>query len=117
MTRVLIVDDEPEFRDSLQDLLEDKGYQVDSASNGEEALELLRASELPCVVVLDLVMPVLDGIAVFGQMQQDPRLASVPVIVSTSDPTHAPSGVLIMKKPINLRRLLAAIEQHCNAER
>ena len=48
-------------------------------------------------------------------MQLDPRLATVPVIVSTSDPSRAPSGVLIMKKPIDLDRLLGAIRQHCGA--
>jgi CheY-like chemotaxis protein len=58
-------------------------------------------------------MPVLTGNEVFAQMQLDPRLATVPVIVSTSDPSRAPSGVLIMKKPIDLDRLLGAIRQHC----
>jgi CheY-like chemotaxis protein len=113
MSRVLIVDDDPDIRESLQDFLEDKGYSVETASNGAEALDVLRMSDLPHVILLDLVMPVLDGNAMYNAMQLDPRLAGVPVIVSTSDPTRAPSGLLVMKKPVDLRRLLAAVEQHC----
>jgi CheY-like chemotaxis protein len=113
MTRVLIVDDDADIRDSLQDFLEDQGYVVSAAVNGAEAIRSLQSGELPCVVILDLLMPVLDGNQTFEAMQRNPRLASVPVIVSTSDPSRAPSGVLIMKKPINLNRLLAAVRQHC----
>jgi CheY-like chemotaxis protein len=113
MSRVLIVDDDPDIRESLQDFLEDRGYTVETASNGAEALDILRMSDLPCVILLDLLMPVLDGNAMYSAMQLDPHLACVPVIVSTSDPTRAPKGPLVMKKPVDLRRLLAAVEQHC----
>jgi CheY-like chemotaxis protein len=110
---VLIVDDEADIRDTLKELFEDEGYDVATAANGAEALRLLAGPTLPSVIVLDLIMPVLTGNEVFARMQLDPRLASVPVIVSTSDPSRAPSGVLIMKKPIDLDRLLGAIRQHC----
>jgi len=110
---VLIVDDEADIRDTLKELFEDEGYAVSTAANGAEALRVLSGPTLPCVVVLDLIMPVLTGNEVFAKMQLDPRLARVPVIVSTSDPSRAPSGVLIMKKPIDLDRLLGAIRQHC----
>jgi CheY-like chemotaxis protein len=110
---VLIVDDEADIRDTLKELFEDEGYEVSTAANGAEALRFLTGPTLPCVVVLDLIMPVLTGNEVLAKMQLDPRLAKVPVIVSTSDPSRAPSGVLIMKKPIDLDRLLGAIRQHC----
>ena len=113
MKRVMIVDDEIDIRESLQDFFEDKGYVVDAASNGSEALARLSGSDLPCVVILDLLMPVLDGIMTYAAMQQDARLARLPVIISTSDPGRAPHGVLIMKKPINLQRLLTVVQQHC----
>jgi CheY-like chemotaxis protein len=112
---VLIVDDEADIRDTLKELFEDEGYDVATAANGVEALRLLAGPTLPGVVVLDLIMPVLTGNEVFARMQLDPRLANVPVIVSTSDPSRAPSGVLIMKKPIDLDRLLGAIRRHCGA--
>jgi CheY-like chemotaxis protein len=110
---VLIVDDEEGLRESLQEFLEEEGYPVCTATNGAEALALLQRDELPCVIILDLIMPVVTGNEVYERMQNDPRLANVPVIVSTSDPARAPSGVLIMKKPISLDRLLGAVRQHC----
>lgn len=114
MARILIVDDEPGIRESLEEFFQDEGFDVATAKNGAEALALLAGAELPNVVVLDLLMPKVDGNQVYAHMQQDPRLAGVPVIVSTSDPARAPSGVLLMKKPINLERLLAAVRQHCD---
>jgi hypothetical protein len=88
---LLIVDDDQDIRDSLQDFFEDKGFEVATAANGVEALDVLGAERSPC----------------------DPRLAQVPVIVSTSDPSRAPSGVLTLKKPIDLGTLLHAVRQHC----
>jgi CheY-like chemotaxis protein len=110
---VLIVEDEEELRESLREFLEDEGYSVTTASNGAEALELLEHAELPSMMILDLILPVVSGNMVYERMQKDPRLARVPVVVSTSDPSRAPSGVLIMKKPVNFDRLLGALRQHC----
>ena len=115
--RVLVVDDEADIRDSLQELFQDEGYAVTTAANGAEALDSLHGEQLPCIVILDLLMPGLSGNDVYERMQRDPRLAKVPVIVSTSDPSRAPSGVLIMKKPVNLVRLLGAVRQHCQPAR
>ena len=113
MKRVLIVEDERDLLDSLQEFFEDEGFAVQTATNGAEALSLLDADELPSVVLLDLMMPVLDGNELYARMRAEPRLAGIPVIVSTSDPSRAPSGVLIMKKPVNLGSLLGVVESHC----
>jgi CheY-like chemotaxis protein len=115
VNRVLIVEDERDLLDSLQEFFEDEGFQVQTANNGAEALSLLDSDELPSVVLLDLMMPLLDGNEVYARMRSEPRLASIPVIVSTSDPSRAPSGVLIMKKPVNLSSLLGAVQSHCQA--
>ena len=112
MGRILIVEDERDLRESLQEYFEDQGFDVETAADGVEAMDAL-AGELPCLVILDLVMPVMSGNEVYDRMQQDARTASVPVIVSTSDPSRAPTGVLLMRKPIDLRRLLAVVRQHC----
>jgi CheY-like chemotaxis protein len=112
--KVLIADDEADFRDALKDALQDEGYQVVTAADGAGALEILNRDELPCVFILDLLMPAMTGVEVYTRMQSDPRLARVPVIVTTSDPRDAPSGVMIMRKPINLERLLAAVQTHCS---
>lgn len=110
---ILIVDDDADIRDSLQDFFEDAGYAVATAADGAEALTRLGAEHPPCVVILDLIMPAVSGNQVYETMRKDPRLAKVPVIVSTSDPSRAPRGVPIMKKPIDLDRLLHAVRQHC----
>ncbi|HEX4336521.1 MAG TPA: response regulator [Polyangiaceae bacterium] len=110
---VLIVDDDADIRDTLKELCEDEGYDVATAANGADAMRILTGAILPCVVILDLIMPIMTGNEVFAAMQQEPRLARVPVIVSTSDPSRAPSGVLIMKKPIDIDRLLGAIRRYC----
>lgn len=112
--RLLIVDDDQDIRESLEEFFQDEGYTVHTAANGAEALARLEAEAPPCVMILDLLMPIVDGNEVLRRMQRDQRLSRVPVIVSTSDPARAPSGVLIMKKPINLSRLLMAVRQHCN---
>jgi CheY-like chemotaxis protein len=106
---VLIVEDEPDIRDSLREVLEDEGYAVAVASNGKEGLAQLSVLPKPCAVVLDIIMPVMSGNELYNAMQADPELAKIPVLVSTSDPTRAPSGVLIMKKPIDVDRFLDAV--------
>ena len=111
---VLIVDDELCLLESLQEFLEDEGFSVATATNGAEALDLLER-EIPCLVILDLIMPVVTGNQVYERMQNDPRFANVPVLVSTSDPTRAPEGAFVMKKPIDLDRLLGAVRDHCQA--
>jgi two-component system, sensor histidine kinase and response regulator len=111
--RILIVDDEVDIRDSLREFFEDEGYTVATAANGAEALEQLVTGELPSVIILDLLMPVLDGNEMYERMQAEPRLARLPVIISTSDPRRAPSGVLTMKKPVSLLRLAGAVRQLC----
>lgn len=113
--KILIVDDEQDLLDSLAEFFEDEGFCVATARNGAEALARLVNGDLPSVVILDLLMPVMSGIEVYEAMQKDPRLARLPVVVSTSDPSRAPSGVLIMKKPVNLDRLLNTVRQYAPA--
>ncbi len=110
---ILIVDDEDGIRESLEELLRDEGYDVETAANGREALDRL-SQALPCVVILDLLMPGISGNEVYERMQKDARLAAVPVIVSTSAPERAPPGSLIMKKPIDVDRLLGVIKTFCS---
>lgn len=114
---ILIVDDEKDIRETLEEFFADEGFEVRTAADGAEALDLLADSELPCVVIIDLMMPVLSGNDVIDQMQQSQRLAPVPIIVTTSDPSRAPPGIPVMKKPMNLQGLLSAVEQHCKRRR
>jgi len=111
---ILIVDDEADIRDSLEEYFVEEGYSVATAADGAQGLAVLQRGELPCLVILDLLMPVLDGNEMYQRMRADPRLAAIPVIISTSDPRRAPAGVLTLKKPVSLARLLAAVAQHCS---
>ncbi|MBX3158012.1 MAG: response regulator [Deltaproteobacteria bacterium] len=106
--RVLVVEDEAEARETLRDAFADQGWEVAVAANGAEALQEL-AVVTPCVVVLDLVMPVMNGTELFAVMQGDARWSALPVVITTSDPSRAPTGVLVMRKPLDLRRLLATV--------
>jgi two-component system, sensor histidine kinase and response regulator len=110
---VLIVDDEVEIRETLREAFEDQGFVVRCASNGREGLASLRQFDPPCAVVLDLIMPLMNGNELYAEMQADPKLATIPVVVSTSDPSRAPPGVLIMKKPVDLGRLLSTVARLC----
>jgi CheY-like chemotaxis protein len=115
---VLIVDDDENIRDSLREAFEDEGYEASTASNGHEALNrLTQDARRPDVVILDLVLPVLDGGRVYQAMQADSLLARVPVIVSTSNPSRAPRGAIVVPKPLKLDRLLSTVADLWRDER
>ena len=108
---MLIVDDEVEHLDSLSEAFQDEGYEVVTAVNGNDALKKLESIGRPCVAVLDLAMPEMSGNELFDRMSADPRLADIPVLISTSDPSRSPKGLPLIKKPINLERMLAAVQR------
>ncbi len=110
---VLIVEDDSDILESLRDAFEDSGYIVVTASDGKAALDILTTGSPPNVVVLDLVMPGMNGNDLYAAMQADPALAKIPVVVSTSDPSRAPPGLPVVPKPVKLDRLLDAVKQLC----
>lgn len=81
--RVLVVDDDPAIRRILTLTLELEGYEIETASDGQEALRALGRA-LPDVVVLDVMMPKLNGFQVLQRMREEPRTADVPVIILTA---------------------------------
>jgi CheY-like chemotaxis protein len=115
---VLIVDDEPDVHMLLADLLQREGYDVAVASDGAAALTYLRETDvLPCLILLDLVMPNVDGWAFIEQRHADPRLAAIPVVlisgqVATRETSRSLGLAGYIEKPIgvrNLRDVLARI--------
>lgn len=82
--RILIVDDEPYNVDYLEQELSDSGYELSSAVNGKEALEKIR-SQAPDLVLLDIMMPVMDGFAVLEQVKADPATRGIPIIVISAN--------------------------------
>src|SRR5512133_3225166 len=78
--RILIVDDEPYNVDYLEQELSDHDYELLTAMNGQEALEKIR-SESPDLVLLDIMMPIMDGFSVLDQVKADPATRDIPIIV------------------------------------
>ena len=116
--RVLVVEDDEGLRESIAHLLRDEGFEVETAGNGREALELLRrTSVLPSVVLLDLMMPVMDGWTFRTEQLADPRLAAIPVVVlsATHDLSRCAGDLhveAVLPKPLNPSRLLDAVAHH-----
>lgn len=101
------------IRRAVQMVLEWEGYRVDVATNGQEALDYLRAGNRPRLIVLDVMMPVLDGEQFRQEQLRDPNLASIPVIiVSAADSAAAIDAVHHVKKPFEVQELLEAIREH-----
>ena len=82
---VLLVDDDLDIREALTDILEDRGFHVTSAANGREALTVLRSGNVsPSAILLDLMMPVMDGFQFLAEMRKVPEWREIPVIVVTA---------------------------------
>jgi len=109
---VLVVDDDEMIRDTLCELVEMAGCAALAAANGAEALKVL-ALHKPCLVILDLLMPVMTGQELLAAMRAKPALAEVPVVISTSAPDRAPAGVPIIPKPIDIAKVVEWMQRTC----
>jgi CheY-like chemotaxis protein len=116
---VLVVDDDRDIRSVLGEVLEDEGYATAAAPNGSEALRLLRAGLRPCVILLDLTMPGMDGWDFRADQLRDPDLSAIPVVVITAAGFRAETiqgqlgGVGFIRKPLPLEDVLVAVAQSC----
>ena len=115
---VLIVDDERDIREILQEALEFTGHRVYTAGDGAEALRVLGEIERPSVILLDLMMPIMDGAKFHKHQKQDPRFNDIPVVIISAD-CHLKRksdemGVNgFIQKPIELSELLKVTEGFC----
>ena len=111
---LLVVEDDADYRTILCEMLEEAGYRVESAMHGVAALARLRAGTTPALILLDLMMPVMDGWSFMAALKEDSSLATIPVIVTTGGGDRvlhsAPVSAAYLNKPINRDRLLAMIE-------
>jgi CheY-like chemotaxis protein len=114
---VLIVEDNDVTRDVMSLILESDGYQVSTAANGRTALERLRGGDRPCVILLDLMMPVMDGWQFREEQRRDGALADIPVVVCTAAGESTQQAALgaaeFLSKPVEADDLLAAVRRHC----
>jgi CheY-like chemotaxis protein len=110
--RILVVDDDLAVRECMQDVLEVAVYAVSTASNGREALELLTRIDPPCLILLDLMMPIMSG----SEFLWVRRERDVPVVIVSAWPKEAAQaeGVQgIVEKPVNLDDLLNVVREYC----
>jgi CheY-like chemotaxis protein len=112
MPHVLVVEDESIMKESLAVLLEGEGYTVQTVSNGLAALEALRAAPaLPDVIVLDLMMPVMDGRQFLDEVQKIPALKRLKIVVLTALEAPVVQVTAIVRKPVNFDRFLHVIAE------
>jgi CheY-like chemotaxis protein len=116
MTRksVLIVDDDADIRELLAETLVEKGFDIATAANGLEALRTLRGMRVrPSVILLDLMMPIMDGYGFLEQWRRDPALASIPLAIVTAghgvDHDRLGAGLQILHKPFDVPRLVGVL--------
>ena len=115
---VLIVEDDRTLRDALCDALREQGISCTRSEDGQDALNLLRAGARPCLVLLDLQMPFVDGMNFRRQQLEDRELADIPVVVVTGhlrkEKEARRLGISVyLKKPIPPSRLVEVIEHNC----
>jgi CheY-like chemotaxis protein len=115
---ILVVDDDRDIRDTLIETLEDHGYRAAGAANGAEALAVLRTTEpRPCLILLDLMMPVMDGQGFREEQLKNPTWAEIPVVVISAyndveDKARTLSAEY-MRKPLGIRPLIEVVRRHC----
>jgi CheY-like chemotaxis protein len=112
---ILVVDDDPVIRESMQGLLEWEGYPVALASDGEDALRQLRLGLDPCLILLDVSMPGKDGFQFRAEQLADTRFASIPTIVwsARDDPQQdlvRRLGTTVLRKGVDFETVLSCIE-------
>ena len=111
---IILVEDDDGIRETMAALLEDEGFRVVQAANGEEGLTGIRGAGDPCLVLLDLWMPVMNGWQMLAAMRGEPELRRVPVLViSAAGDLSPPEGaVAFLRKPIRLEVLLQHVDQY-----
>lgn len=114
-TLVLVVDDNPEIRSSLEEVLGEEGYTVVGVADGQEALDYLTTNEEPHVILLDLMMPVMDGWQFRTEQKKNPKLANIPVIVisAMADAAQDIGAERVLSKPLSPEILLRAVRDYC----
>lgn len=116
---IMVVDDDADLRETLIEVLRDNDYGVIGAANGKEALELLHSSTArPCVILLDLMMPIMDGKTFYNELMKEPVLHTIPIIVLSA---HADLDAMLaevsvaakLRKPVDIVPLLQLVDHQC----
>jgi two-component system, cell cycle sensor histidine kinase and response regulator CckA len=111
---LLVVEDDADIREALDGLLSMEGFRVAGCSNGREALDWLRTSPKPDIILLDLMMPVMDGWQFRVAQKDDPEIATIPVLALSADSTAKAAAIdaeAYLKKPVDYDTLIATIDR------
>ena len=116
---ILLIEDEPDLRETLRELLELVGFQVETAANGREGLRKLESAGNPCLILLDLMMPVMNGWQFLEALRKDPLpgRASIPVLVVSAaldmQDIQSQYGCRSLRKPVDIDKLINLASEHC----
>lgn len=115
LKRILLIEDDKELQDLIKEALELEGFKVFTANNGREGLNLLATNPAPCLILLDLIMPVMNGWEFMEELNNDLLLSTIPVVIvsglenkSENDKSYA-----FIPKPIDLEKLLIIVHKYC----
>jgi CheY-like chemotaxis protein len=112
---ILVIEDDDDIRNAIVDLLETEGYITQSAINGKDALDKLTEISKPCLVLLDMMMPIMNGRQFLDVVMKDSRLAPIPVLIvsAIADKSNTQGSVGFLKKPIDIDIVLDVVSQYC----
>lgn len=118
---VLIIEDDDGVRESVAAILRDEGYAVELASSGEAAMARLERGPLPTLILLDLMMPEMDGIDFRRRQLADPTLSSIPVVVISARPDIARQAARLhvdafLQKPMSFEELLHVVQNRATTQ-
>jgi CheY-like chemotaxis protein len=116
--KILIVEDDPEIRDALTEILEFEGYQVAIAKNGKEGIDYLRTFPSPSLILLDFMMPIMNGQQFLEAKKEDPGISQIPVVILSADNAVEQKAKIsergqFLKKPVELDHLLDIVNSYC----
>ena len=117
MANILVVEDNDDVREMMAVTLEVEGHEVATAINGRDALDKLHAGRKPCLILLDLMMPVMNGWEFRRALEGDPELCDVPVVVvsaATGEMTHRAEAAAYLPKPLDMDQLLDVVCVFCD---
>ena len=109
---ILVVEDDQPLREAFEVVFRDFGYEVTTAENGQQALELIRSAR-PTFILIDLVMPVMSGYRLIETLQTDATLADIPMVAMTACSSTAPVNVQVLRKPFRADAALEVIRAYC----
>jgi len=116
--QILLIEDDTDIRQSLSELLEDAGFRVAAAEDGLQALQYLRKNPPPTLILLDLLMPFMDGFEFRRETLKEPKLAAIPVIITTAlsaefRAENTLRAAAYFTKPLDIHSLLRTVRKFC----